>query len=182
MEKKGFASIVGAGPGHPDFLTLRGLRVLEKAEVILRDALLDESFAELFPANAEVIFVGKRNANHAMPQAEIQNLLIQKAREGKRVVRLKGGDPFVYGRGGEEVLALREAGIDFELIPGLSSVNAAAGLSGIPLTQRGLAREVLILEGKSLLENPDFDFEKMAGPETTVAIFMGSLSLEALAK
>lgn len=182
MNQKGLVSILGAGPGHPDYLTLRGLRVLEKAEVILRDALLDKSFEELFPSEAEVIFVGKRSADHAMSQGDIQKLLIQKANEGKRVVRLKGGDPFIYGRGGEEVLALREAGIECEVIPGLSSLNAAAGLVGIPLTQRSVAREVLILEGRNLLENPDFDFEKIAGPETTVAIFMGSLSLEALAR
>lgn len=182
MDPKGIVSLVGAGPGHPDYLTLRGLRTLEKADVILRDALLDESFAALFPSKAEVIFVGKRNSNHAMSQESIQKLLIQKAREGRRVVRLKGGDPFIYGRGGEEVFALREAGVEVEVVPGVSSVNAAAGLSGIPLTQRGLAREVLILEGKSLLENPDFDFEKIAGTETTTAIFMGSLSLETLAR
>ncbi len=153
-----------------------------QAEVILRDALLDERYAELFPANAEVIFVGKRSGHHAMSQGDIQKILCEKAREGKRVVRLKGGDPYVYGRGGEEVMALREAGIPYEVIPGVSAVNGAATLADIPLTHRHLAREVLILEGRSLLENPDFDFEKTAHPETTVVIFMGSLSLQSLAR
>jgi len=179
--QRGFVWLVGAGPGHPDFLTLRGLRALQRAEVILYDALLDEAYFELFPAQAEAVFVGKRAGDHALTQAEINALLIAQAREGKKVVRLKGGDPFLFGRGGEEGLALREAGLPFEVVPGVSALNGVAGVAGIPLTHRGLSREVRILEGHGLL-NEARDWDEQARFQGTTVLFMATGQLPAIAR
>ncbi len=178
---RGFVTLVGAGPGHPDFLTLRGLRALQVAEVILYDALLDEAFLELFPADAEAVFVGKRAGDHALSQDEINALLIAKARAGRKVVRLKGGDPFLFGRGGEEALALRDARLPFEVVPGLSALNGVAGAAGIPLTHRGLAREVRILEGHGLLHEPR-DWDEQARFRGTTVLFMATGQLPAIAR
>jgi uroporphyrin-III C-methyltransferase len=179
--QRGFAWLVGAGPGHPDFLTLRGLRALEGAEVVLYDALLDEAFFALFPAAAEAVFVGKRAGDHALSQEAINALLVAKVRAGKKVVRLKGGDPYLYGRGGEEALALRTAGLPFEVIPGLSALNGVAGAAGIPLTHRGLAREVRILEGQSLL-GEDRDWGELARFQGTLVLFMATGPLARIAR
>lgn len=179
--QRGFAWLVGAGPGHPDFLTLRGLRALQGAEVILHDALLDEAFFALFPPDTESIFVGKRAGDHALSQGEINGLLVAKVRAGKKVVRLKGGDPFLFGRGGEEALALREAGLPFEVVPGVSALNGAAGAAGIPLTHRGLSREVRILEGHGLLAE-DRDWHELARFEGTLVLFMATGQLAKIAQ
>ncbi len=179
--QRGFVTLVGAGPGHPDFLTLRGLRALQGAEVILYDALLDAAFFELFPAAAEAIFVGKRAGDHALSQEEITALLIAKAGEGRKVVRLKGGDPFLFGRGGEEALALRDAGLPFEVVPGVSALNGVAGAAGIPLTHRGLSREVRILEGHGLLQE-DRDWAELARFRGTTVLFMATGQLPAIAR
>lgn len=177
--RRGFVSLVGAGPGDPDLLTLRGLRALQAADVILTDALVDPRFAALFPAIAEVIFVGKRCGDHALAQEAINALLVARASEGHRVVRLKGGDPYVYGRGGEEALALREAGIPFEVIPGVSALNGVSAAAGIPLTHRGLSKEVRILEGHT--PRSEAEWRDLATFRGTVAVFMGARSLQAMA-
>jgi len=179
--QRGFVHLVGAGPGHPDFLTLRGLRALQAAEVILYDALLDEAFFELFPAEAEAVFVGKRAGDHAHTQDEINALLVAQAREWKKVVRLKGGDPFLFGRGGEEALALRDAGLPFEVVPGVSALNGVAGAAGIPLTHRGLSREVRILEGHGLLHEAR-DWDEQARFRGTTVLFMATGQLPAIAR
>ncbi|MFN8011908.1 MAG: uroporphyrinogen-III C-methyltransferase [Holophagaceae bacterium] len=179
--QRGFAWLVGAGPGHPDFLTLRGLRALRGAEVILHDALLDEAFFGLFPGAAQAVFVGKRAGDHALSQTEISALLVAKVREGKKVVRLKGGDPFLFGRGGEEALALREAGLPFEVIPGVSALHGVAGAAGIPLTHRGLSREVRILEGHGLLDE-DRDWAELARFRGTLVLFMATGQLARIAQ
>lgn len=174
--------LLGAGPGAPDLLTLRGLKALREAEVILHDALLDDAFFGLFPGDAEVIDAGKRCGAHQRPQAETTALLIAKAREGKRVVRLKGGDPFLFGRGGEEALALREAGIPVEIIPGVSALQGAAAAAGLPLTHRGLSREIRVLEGHGLLEETRNWFELAASTAmSTLAVFMGTRRIAELA-
>lgn len=177
----GFVSLVGAGPGSPDLLTLRGLRALEAAEVILFDALLEPEFGTLFPERALAIPAGKRCGGLGMTQERIHELLIEHARAGCRVVRLKGGDPFIFGRGGEETRALAEAGIPFDVIPGVSALQGAAAASGIPLTHRGVSREVRILEGHHLLEST-VDWSELARTEATLAIFMGTRSLRAVAR
>jgi uroporphyrin-III C-methyltransferase len=177
----GFVSLVGAGPGSPDLLTLRGLRALQAAEVILFDALLEPDFAALFPDQALAIPAGKRCGGLGITQERIHELLIEHASAGRRVVRLKGGDPFVFGRGGEEAQALADVGIPFEVIPGVSALQGAAAASGIPLTYRGVAREVRILEGHHLLSS-NTDWYELARTEATLAIFMGTRSLKAVAQ
>lgn len=178
--RSGHITLVGAGPGHPDFLTLRGLRALQGAEVILADALLDPAFEALYPEDAEVRFVGKRCGRHAMPQAEINALLVSLGLQGRRVVRLKGGDPFVFGRGGEEALALREAGLSFEVVPGLSALTGVAGAAGIPLTHRGLAHEVRVIEGHS--PRTEAEWADLAAFRGTLAVFMGTRTLPEMAQ
>lgn len=177
----GFVSLVGAGPGSPDLLTLRGLRTLQQAEVILYDSLLEPSFAELFPKDAQAIPVGKRCGGLGTPQDHIHHLLLKHARRGRRVVRLKGGDPLLFGRGGEEAQRLEAAGIPFELVPGVSALQGAASASGIPLTHRGASREVRILEGHHLLES-DTDWPELARTRATLAIFMGTRTLRQVAQ
>ncbi|MBK8190163.1 MAG: uroporphyrinogen-III C-methyltransferase [Vampirovibrionales bacterium] len=181
----GRVTIVGAGPGHPDYLTLKGLRVLQQADVIAYDALLDKSFRFLFPKKAFRIFVGKRCGNHTLAQEDIHRLMIRHARQGKRVVRLKGGDPFVYGRGGEEWLSLTAAGVAVDVVPGVSSLQAAGALAGVPLTHRGLANAVLTLEcHRESLERYDWPAIAafLTGFDATLAILMGSRRVAVIAQ
>jgi uroporphyrin-III C-methyltransferase len=177
----GFVSLVGAGPGAPDLLTLRGLRALERAEVILPDALLEPEFQDLFPKGALVVPAGKRSGEHGLSQEAISSLLVDLARRGKRLVRLKGGDPLLFGRGGEEAQALEANGIPFEIIPGVSALQGAAAAAGIPLTHRGLCREVRILEGHGLLQ-AGTPWRQLAQGGATLAIFMGKGTLAAVAR
>ncbi|MGO9291973.1 MAG: uroporphyrinogen-III C-methyltransferase, partial [Polyangia bacterium] len=142
--KIGFVSLVGAGPGHPDYLTVKGARVLAQAEVIVYDALISDEFRTLFPANSEIHFVGKRCGKHSTSQEEICALLVNGARRGKRVVRLKGGDTGLFSRAGEEILALRAAGVSFEIIPGVSSVFAGAAAALFSPTHRGLSNRLVV--------------------------------------
>jgi uroporphyrinogen III methyltransferase / synthase len=138
---------VGAGPGDPGLITVKGVECLRQAEVLVYDRLVAPELLDYAPPDAERIYAGKASSHHALPQDEINRMLVQKACEGQVVVRLKGGDPFVFGRGGEEALALAEAGIPFEVVPGISSVVAVPAYAGIPLTQRGLAASFAVLTG-----------------------------------
>ena len=142
----GFVSLVGAGPGDPELLTLRALRRLREADLVLNDALVHTDLLELAP-QAKRFYVGKRAGRHSIDQAGIHHLMIRGAKRGQRVVRLKAGDPFVLGRGGEEALALEAAGIPYEVVPGLSSATAAPLLAGIPLTHRGIASGFAVVSG-----------------------------------
>jgi uroporphyrin-III C-methyltransferase / precorrin-2 dehydrogenase / sirohydrochlorin ferrochelatase len=142
----GFVSLVGAGPGHPDYLTQKAVRCLQEAQVVLYDALVSDEVCAL-AATALRIDVGKRAGGEQTPQREIERLLIEAARQGQRVVRLKGGDPFVFGRGGEEALALQRAGIPFEIVPGVTTAIAAPALAGIPVTHRDLSPGFVVLTG-----------------------------------
>ncbi len=144
--RRGFVSLVGAGPGGPELLTQAAIARLQKADLVLYDALVDTS-ALRFAPGAQVFFVGKRAGRHALSQHEIQTVMVRAARRGRRVVRLKGGDPFVFGRGGEEALALRAAGVSYDIVPGVSSAVAAAGAAGIPVTHRGLSAAFLVVSG-----------------------------------
>ena len=142
----GFVSLVGAGPGDPELLTLRALRRLREADLVLNDALVDDSLLELAPT-AQRFFVGKRAGRHALAQPAIEALMIRAARRGRRVVRLKGGDPFVFGRGGEEALALQRAGVPYDVVPGVTNAVAAPAAAGIPVTHRGLASGFVVVAG-----------------------------------
>jgi uroporphyrin-III C-methyltransferase len=142
----GFVSLVGAGPGDPDLLTQRAVKRLAEADVVFYDALVSPDVLPLAP-RAQLISVGKRHGRHSVSQETIERCLVRAARRGKRVVRLKAGDPFVFGRGGEEALTLVRAGIPFEVVPGVSSAVAAPALAGIPVTHRGLASSVVVVSG-----------------------------------
>ncbi|GAP62593.1 uroporphyrin-III C-methyltransferase [Ardenticatena maritima] len=144
--------LVGAGPGAADLITLRGLRALQRADVVLYDRLIAPELLDEAPPHAERIFVGKAASRHTMPQDAINALLVERARAGQQVVRLKGGDPFVFGRGGEEMLALLEAGVPFEVVPGVSSAIAVPALAGIPVTHRDVASGFAVVAGH---ETPD---------------------------
>jgi len=169
--------LLGAGPGDPDLLTVRGLRELERAEVLLYDALLDPAILALAPPECECIDVGKRgDGTKGVAQDKIADLMIEKARAGKRVVRLKGGDPFVFGRGGEEATALAAAGVPFEVVPGISSAIAVPAYAGIPVTDRRLSSSVAIVTGHRGKDPVDhrIDWEGLARSAETLVILMGT--------
>lgn len=166
--------LVGAGPGDPGLLTLKGKSCLEKADVVLYDRLVDASILDFSSRDAELICVGKEPTRHSLRQREIESLMISRARAGKIVVRLKGGDPFIFGRGGEEAEALRRAGIPFEVVPGVSSAVAVPAYAGIPLTHRDYASSVAIVTGhKACGAKADVKWERLAGAVDTLVILMG---------
>lgn len=169
--------IVGAGPGDPGLLTRRAWEVLQSADVVVYDRLVGEALVALFPQGAECIDVGKEPGHHPFPQEAIHELLKQKAQEGKRVVRLKGGDPFVFGRGGEEALYLAREGIEVEVIPGVSSALAVPALAGIPLTHRGISPSFMVVSGHNL-EN--LEWEVLARFSGTIVVLMGAKHLRTL--
>ena len=179
---QGRASLVGAGPGDPELLTLRAVRVLKRADVVLYDALVEPAVLDLARRDARRINVGKRCGRHAMSQAAINTLILEHARAGAHVVRLKGGDPFVFGRGGEELDALRAAGVPVEVIPGVTAACAAAARLGIPLTHRDVARSLHLVTGHGSDGNvPGLDWRTLASGEGTVAAYMASRTLRAVA-
>ncbi len=180
---KGTVYLVGAGPGDPELLTVKGRRLLEAADTIVYDALVDPSLLDLCRPTAARIFVGKRDSRHTLPQAEINERLVEEARAGRIVVRLKGGDPFVFGRGGEEAEALGQAGIPYEIVPGVSAGVAVPAYSGIPLTHRDFTSEVVFLTGHSCASSPSaVDWDRYAKSPATLVIFMGLHNLKAIAK
>ena len=175
MRRVGSVSLVGAGPGDPDLMTLRAVRCLQRAEVVVYDRLIDPRTLDHVPPRAERVFVGKAAGQASMSQRDIERVLIDRALDGHRVVRLKGGDPFLFGRGGEEVEALVAAGIPYEVVPGISSALAVPAAAGIPVTHRRLASSVTIITGH---EDPDkfessIDWAWAAGAPGTLVILMG---------
>jgi uroporphyrin-III C-methyltransferase/precorrin-2 dehydrogenase/sirohydrochlorin ferrochelatase len=173
-ESPGLVSLVGAGPGDPELLTLKGLRRLREADAVVHDRLISSGILDYCHPDAERYDVGKASGRHSRPQEEINALLIRFGREGRRVVRLKGGDPFVFGRGGEEILALALAGVPYEVIPGVSSALAAPAAAGIPVTHRGLASAVTIATGhaRSGCAGDDHDWEALARVRGTLVFLM----------
>ena len=166
--------LVGAGPGDPDLLTVKALKTLRKADVVVHDGLVSDEILDLIPASARRINVVKRKSRHSYPQAEIERMLVAFAREGLTVVRLKGGDPFVFGRGGEELEACRAAGVECHVVPGISAALAAGASAGAPLTHRGAAQAVVFVTGHAKAgEAPDLDWAALARANQTVVIYMG---------
>jgi uroporphyrin-III C-methyltransferase len=174
----GIVTLVGAGPGDPELLTVKAARVLRSASLVLHDHLVGERVLALVPASAVRLYVGKESARHTMPQQSIIELMLRLAREGRSLVRLKGGDGYIFGRGGEEAQALAEAGVPFEVIPGLSAAQGAAASAGIPLTHRDHAGTLIFATGHGRDDRaPELDWEVLARPRQTVVIYMGIATL-----
>src|SRR5579859_6296213 len=170
----GVVWLVGAGPGDPDLLTLKALKTLQIADVVVHDGLVSDEILDLAPARARRISVAKRKSRHSYSQDEINRMLTAFALEGLKVVRLKGGDPFIFGRGGEELEACRAAGVACQIVPGITSALAAGASAGAPLTHRGSAQAVTFVTGHaSEGREPDLDWASLARPNQTVVIYMG---------
>ena len=170
--------LVGAGPGDPELLTLKAARVLAEAQALVYDRLVSQAVLDMVPHGVTRIDVGKRAGRHHASQEEINEMLVRLARAGHRVVRLKGGDPFVFGRGGEEALHLARHQVPFEVVPGVTAALACTAYAGIPLTHRGVARTVTLLTGHCRADEPlDLDWQRLAGGDGTLVVYMGLAQL-----
>jgi len=174
MSGHGRVFLIGAGPGDPELLTVKALRLLQTADVVVYDRLVSPEILAMAPDAAARVYVGKQTGHHHCTQDRINDILFHLARQHRRVVRLKGGDPFIFGRGGEEALHLKDRGIEVEVVPGITSAAACAAAAQVPLTHRGLATGVRFVTGHARSDGPlDLDWAGLADPDTTLVIYMG---------
>ncbi len=175
--------LIGAGPGDPDLLTIKALRLMQTADVVVYDRLVSPDILDMVRAGTPLIYAGKAAADHHMPQAEINQLLVKLAKAGRRVVRLKGGDPYVFGRGSEETEFLARSGVTFEVVPGVTAASGCTAAAGIPLTHRGLATGVRFVTGHCRADvELDLNWDSLADPDTTLVFYMGLANLPQIAE